>query len=101
MTQRSTESEALAERVFASTIALFDLATIHIGDRLGLYRALHAGGPATSGELAERTGTDERYVRVAIGLDSLGARAVRSAHAGGGEPVVKVKLAVTECRARF
>ena len=44
---------------------------------------------------------DERYVRVAIGLDSLGARAVRSAHAGGGEPVVKVKLAVTECRARF
>ncbi|MEE8170482.1 MAG: class I SAM-dependent methyltransferase [Phycisphaerae bacterium] len=34
-----------------------------LGDRLGLYKALAAGGPATSHELAERTGTTERYVR--------------------------------------
>jgi len=33
-----------------------------IGDRLGLYRALAAGGPATGAELAIRTGTDARYV---------------------------------------
>lgn len=33
-----------------------------IGVRLGLYRALE-DGPATSSELAERTGTTERYVR--------------------------------------
>jgi 2-polyprenyl-3-methyl-5-hydroxy-6-metoxy-1,4-benzoquinol methylase len=33
-----------------------------IGDRLGLYRTL-ADGPANSAELAERTGTTERYVR--------------------------------------
>jgi SAM-dependent methyltransferase len=33
-----------------------------IGDSLGLWRAL-AGGPATSHELAARTGTVERYVR--------------------------------------
>ena len=32
-----------------------------LGDRLGLYRAL-ATGPATAGELAQRTGTDARYV---------------------------------------
>jgi hypothetical protein len=32
-----------------------------LGDRLGLYRAL-AAGPATSSELAQRTGTDARYV---------------------------------------
>ncbi|KAF1717358.1 class I SAM-dependent methyltransferase [Pseudoxanthomonas wuyuanensis] len=32
------------------------------GDRLGLYKAL-AQGPATSAELAARTGTHERYVR--------------------------------------
>ena len=44
---------------------------------------------------------DERYVRVAIGLDSLGACAIRLAHAGGGEPAIKVRLAVTECRPRF
>ncbi|MDP2711264.1 MAG: methyltransferase domain-containing protein [Solirubrobacteraceae bacterium] len=33
-----------------------------IGERHGLFRAL-ADGPASSAELAERTGTDERYVR--------------------------------------
>jgi ubiquinone/menaquinone biosynthesis C-methylase UbiE len=37
-------------------------ALVLIGDKLGLYEAL-AQGPATSGELAERTGTNERYVR--------------------------------------
>jgi SAM-dependent methyltransferase len=37
-------------------------ATMVIGDRLGLYRALAAGGPATPAELASRTGTAERYV---------------------------------------
>jgi len=58
-----TTTEALAERIVASTISLFDLVAVHLGDRLGLYRALHRHGPATSGELAERTGTDERYVR--------------------------------------
>jgi len=34
-----------------------------IGDRLGLYRALAQHGALTSGELAARTGTHERYVR--------------------------------------
>src|SRR5262249_14474495 len=32
-----------------------------LGDRLGLYQAL-AKGPATAGELADRTGTNARYV---------------------------------------
>jgi SAM-dependent methyltransferase len=32
-----------------------------LGDKLGLYRGL-AAGPATAAELAERTGTDTRYV---------------------------------------
>src|SRR5262245_13250656 len=34
-----------------------------IGDELGLYRGLAAGGPQTSAELARRTQTAERYVR--------------------------------------
>ncbi len=34
-----------------------------IGDKLGLYKALGAGEPLTSTELARRTGTTERYVR--------------------------------------
>jgi SAM-dependent methyltransferase len=36
---------------------------LHIGDRLGLYRAMAGAGPITSTELATRTGTTERYVR--------------------------------------
>ena len=32
-----------------------------IGDRLGLWQALADGGPATSAELASRTGLVERY----------------------------------------
>ena len=43
--------------------ATVNAALIVIGDRLGLYRELAAGGPQTSTELAERTGTTERYVR--------------------------------------
>ncbi len=38
-------------------------AMVVIGDKLGLYKALAAGGPITSAELAARTGTAERYIR--------------------------------------
>jgi SAM-dependent methyltransferase len=36
---------------------------LHIGDRLGLYKAMAGAGPITSATLAQRTGTTERYVR--------------------------------------
>lgn len=36
---------------------------IHLGDRLGLYRAMRDAGPLTSAEMAERTGLDERWLR--------------------------------------
>src|SRR4051812_25453317 len=36
---------------------------VDIGDKLGLYRAMADSRPITSVELAERTGTAERYVR--------------------------------------
>ena len=36
---------------------------LHIGDRLGLYKAMAGAGPITSSALAQRTGTTERYVR--------------------------------------
>ena len=42
--------------------AAANAALVLIGDKLGLYRAL-SQGPATSVELAQRTGTHERYVR--------------------------------------
>jgi hypothetical protein len=55
--------DALAGRLFEAAVATFDLAAVYMGDRLGLYRALEAGGPATSAELAARTGLQERYLR--------------------------------------
>ncbi len=42
---------------------LTSAALVVIGDKLGLYTALSEGGPATPNELAQRTGTVERYVR--------------------------------------
>lgn len=38
-------------------------ALVLIGDKLGLYKALAAGGPLSPAELAARTDTAERYVR--------------------------------------
>jgi len=59
----SQRTNPLSERLFRSAIAAFDLFTVYLGSRLELYRALAEGGPATSAELAERTATNERYVR--------------------------------------
>jgi SAM-dependent methyltransferase len=56
-------TEALRERIFGSAMAALELYTIYLGERLGLYRALAEGGPASSSQLADRTGTAERYVR--------------------------------------
>jgi 2-polyprenyl-3-methyl-5-hydroxy-6-metoxy-1,4-benzoquinol methylase len=54
---------ALADRLFHDMIGALELFTVYLGERLGLYRALAAQGPATPAELAGRTGTAERYVR--------------------------------------
>ncbi len=56
-------SSALAERLLQDELGALELYTVYLGERLGLYRALAEGGPVTSSELAQRTGTTERYVR--------------------------------------
>ncbi len=43
--------------------AAANAALVLIGDKLGLFRALAAGGAQTSAQLAQRTGTHERYIR--------------------------------------
>ncbi|MEA2547670.1 MAG: hypothetical protein QOE42_268 [Chloroflexota bacterium] len=55
--------DALVGRLFEASIGMMDLMSVYMGDRLGLYRALQDGGPATSTELASRAGIDERYAR--------------------------------------
>jgi SAM-dependent methyltransferase len=62
-TSSSTETDALVERLFTATVDTLEIASVHIGGRLGFYRALAEGEDATPSELAARTGTAERYVR--------------------------------------
>lgn len=57
------QRDAFVGRLFGAALGMADVVTVYLGDRLGLYRALGEGGPATSAELAARTGTHERYVR--------------------------------------
>jgi SAM-dependent methyltransferase len=54
--------DALVQRLFEATLGAWDLLTIYLGTRLGFYGALRDGA-ATPSELADRTGTNERYVR--------------------------------------
>lgn len=59
--QRTTE--AFVERVFGDMLGMASICAVYLGDRLGLYRALADGGPATAPELATRAGIAERYAR--------------------------------------
>jgi 2-polyprenyl-3-methyl-5-hydroxy-6-metoxy-1,4-benzoquinol methylase len=54
---------AFMERAVGDMGAAMHAALIVIGDKLGLYRAMAGAGGVTSAELAEKTNTNERYVR--------------------------------------
>jgi len=65
ITAPAIDEAAVAEfagRIAQSAIAGFELATVELGNRLGLYAAL-ADGPAAPAELARRAGIDGRYSR--------------------------------------
>jgi 2-polyprenyl-3-methyl-5-hydroxy-6-metoxy-1,4-benzoquinol methylase len=55
--------QALANKMIGDMGVAFGAGLVLVGDRLGLYKSLAEKGPATSAELAARTGTFERYVR--------------------------------------
>jgi SAM-dependent methyltransferase len=67
MTDTPRLDEAALEQFVHQTVG--DLAAaisglmVHLGDRLGLYRAMAGAGPITPSALAARTGTRERYVQ--------------------------------------
>jgi 2-polyprenyl-3-methyl-5-hydroxy-6-metoxy-1,4-benzoquinol methylase len=52
--------------------ATLNAALVVMGDKLGLYRGLAASDGLTPTELAERTGTSERYVREWLGAQAAG-----------------------------
>ena len=55
--------DAFMEKMLESLNGYFDIHTIYMGNRLGLYKPLAGPTSLTSVELAARTGTDERYVQ--------------------------------------
>lgn len=55
--------EALNERLFAAMLSGLELLSVELGRRLGLYRTLADGGPASVDEFARRAGIAERYAR--------------------------------------
>jgi len=63
MDEVGSDRDGFAERVFGSSLGYFDILSIHLGLRLGLYRALADGGAMTSAELASAAAVDERYAR--------------------------------------
>jgi SAM-dependent methyltransferase len=71
MTTRTASAElspdevagALAARLFEAGLGAFELLTVALGERLGLYRALADRGPITPAELAAAARTDARYTR--------------------------------------
>ena len=54
---------AFAQRMLADGTASITMLMAALGDRLGLFRALADGGPATPAQLAARAGIVERYAR--------------------------------------
>jgi 2-polyprenyl-3-methyl-5-hydroxy-6-metoxy-1,4-benzoquinol methylase len=57
-----TKLEEFINRFVADAAATAHAATVVLGDKLGLYKALAAGGPQTSNELAAGTGCHPRLV---------------------------------------
>jgi SAM-dependent methyltransferase len=54
--------DAFVGRFLGDLGTAMHLPTVLVGDRLGLYRAMADGEPVSPADLAERTGTNERYV---------------------------------------
>jgi SAM-dependent methyltransferase len=74
-TRPTVDEDKLMEFVFRAVGevgATLNAALVVMGDKLGLYRALADAGPLASAELAERTGTTERYVREWLNAQAAG-----------------------------
>ena len=55
--------DAFMEKMLGDLGGALSISLVRIGDRLGLYRALHENGPLTSEGLAETAGIAPRYAR--------------------------------------
>jgi SAM-dependent methyltransferase len=76
--------------------ATLGAALVVMGDRLGLYRAMAGAGPLTPAELAERTGTAERYVREWLGAQAAGGYVEYDPQSGRYELPPEQAVALTD-----
>src|SRR5437660_12252022 len=80
----STERrDALVERLFLNAVGAFDLFSVYLGDRLGLYRVIADDGPLPSAELADAAGVQGRHARE--WLEHQAASELLDVEANGGE----------------
>lgn len=69
---------------------------LHLGDRLGLYKAMAGAGPITSSVLAQRTDTAERYVREWLGNQAAGGYVVHDPAEGTYELPAEQAMVVAD-----
>ena len=86
--------EELIGQVISDAGGALILPLAFLGDRLGLFSALASGGPVTAGELAQRTGLTERYLRewlLAMAAAGYVTYAGSDAHADGGRSAASAR----------
>jgi len=76
-------------------------ALVYIGQKLGLYKALADGGPMTPAELAQRTNTNERYVREWLINQAAGGYAEYDAETGRYSLTAEQAVALTDEQSPF
>jgi SAM-dependent methyltransferase len=82
---RPIDPDALMAFVFRAVGevgATLNTALVVMGDALGYYKAMADGAPVTSAELAERTGTSERYAREWLAAQAAGDFVTRDPDTG-------------------
>jgi 2-polyprenyl-3-methyl-5-hydroxy-6-metoxy-1,4-benzoquinol methylase len=69
---------------------------VDIGDKLGLYKAMAEAGPVTPAELADRTGTAERYIREWLASQAAGGYLAYDPETGRYELPAEQALALAQ-----
>jgi SAM-dependent methyltransferase len=93
------DGDKLMEFVFRAVDevgATLNTALVVMGDRLGLYRALAGAGPLSPAELAERTGTGERYIREWLNAQAAGSYVAYDPESGRYSLPPELAVALTD-----
>jgi SAM-dependent methyltransferase len=76
--------QEFTDQVFGDLAACYGGVMVTLGERLGLYEALHGAGPLTSAEVAARSGCAERYVREWLNAQAAAGYLTRNGNGDAG-----------------